>query len=148
MLLKTPIRRLEGVSWWVIEEPEAIRDFMNMEIRKEWEADARSEHKDEKDDQWLKTLQSRKWRLGLMEINQITLNPKIMNYVDRKRGYVFLKSLAKRSEELQRSVKLGGVVLSPLVVKSEGTQLVDGYCRYATLKAMRVSRVYAYVGAL
>jgi len=27
-------------------------------------------------------------------------------------------------------------------------QLVDGYCRFTTLKAMNVPRIYAYVGRL
>jgi hypothetical protein len=46
----TPIRRLEGISYWVIDDPDAIYDFINFEIRKEWESDARSEHRDPKDD--------------------------------------------------------------------------------------------------
>jgi len=36
----------------------------------------------------------------------------------------------------------------PLIVREEDMQLVDGYCRYATLKAVNVSRIYVYVGAL
>ena len=48
--MNTPIRRLEGISYWVIDDPDAIYDFINTEIRKEWEADARSEHRDPKDD--------------------------------------------------------------------------------------------------
>jgi len=83
-----------------------------------------------------------------MNITQINLDPDIMNYVDPKRGYVFSKSLEKRNAELLQSSKLGGVVLSPLVVRKEDTQLVDGYCRYTTLKAMSVPRIYAYVGIL
>jgi hypothetical protein len=146
--LNTPIRRLEGISYWVIDDPDAIYDFINTEIRKEWEADARSEHRDPKDDPWLKTLPKRKWHLEIMNITQINLDPDIMNYVDPKRGYVFSKSLEKRNAELLQSIKLGGVVLSPLVVRKEDTQLVDGYCRYTTLKAMSVSRIYTYVGSL
>ena len=33
----TPIRRLEGITYGVIDEPEGIRDFINTEVRKEWE---------------------------------------------------------------------------------------------------------------
>jgi hypothetical protein len=44
------IRRLEGITYWVIDDPKAIFDFINTEVRKEWEADARSEHRDPKDD--------------------------------------------------------------------------------------------------
>ena len=64
----TPIRRLEGITYWVIENPEAIHDFINTEIRKELEADARSEHRDPKDDPWLRTLLKRKWHLEMMDI--------------------------------------------------------------------------------
>ena len=144
----TPIRRLEGVTYWVIENPEAIHDFINIEVRKEWEADARGEHRDPKDDPWLTTLTRRKWHLEIMDITQIKLDPDIMNYVDPERGYVFSKSLEKRSSELRQSIELGGVVLSPLIIRNEDTQLVDGYCRYTTLKAMSVSRIYTYVGSL
>jgi len=144
----TPLRRLEGITYWVIENPEAIHDFINVEVRKELEADARSEHRDPKEDLWLKTLSKRKWHLEMMDVTQIKLDPDIMNYVDPERGYVFSKSLKKRSAELRQAIELGGVVLSPLIVRNEDAQLVDGYCRYTTLKAMSVPRIYAYVGIL
>jgi hypothetical protein len=146
--LATPIRRLQGVTYWVIENPEAIYDFINTEVRKEWEGDAKSEHRDPKDDPWLMTLSRRKWQLEIMNITQIKLDPDIMSYVDHERGYVFSKSLEKRSAELRHSIDVGAVVLSPLIIRNEGTQLVDGYCRYATLNGMKVSRIYTYVGSL
>jgi hypothetical protein len=146
--LNTPIRRLEGISYWVIDDPDAIYDFVNSEVRKEWEADARSEHRDPKDDPWLKTLARRKWHLEMMDMIGIKLDPDIMNYVDAERGYVFSKILEKRSAELARSIRLGSVVLSPLIVRNEDTELVDGYCRYTTLKEMGVSRIYTYIGSL
>ena len=105
-------------------------------------------HLDPEDDPWLKTLSKRKWRIRVIEIEQIKLNPELMNYVDRKQGYVFQESLAQRQHELQEVIQSFGVVIWPLVIRGEGMQLVDGYCRYATLKAMGVSRVYVYVGVL
>jgi hypothetical protein len=147
-MMSTPIRRLEGISYWVIDDPGAIYDFVNSEIRKEWEADARSEHRDPKDDPWLTTLTRRNWHLEIMRITQIKLDPDIMNYVNPERGYVFSKSLEKRSAELRHNIELGGVVLSPLIVRNEDFQLVDGYCRYATLKGMNVLRTYTYLGIL
>jgi hypothetical protein len=83
-----------------------------------------------------------------MRITQIELDPNIMNYVDPERGYVFSKSLEKRSAELRHNIELGSVVLSPLIVRNEDFQLVDGYCRYTTLKGMNVSKTYAYLGIL
>jgi hypothetical protein len=144
----TPIRRLEGITYWVIDNSEAIFDFINIEVRREWEADAKSEHRDPRDDPWLKALSRRKWHLEIMDISQIKLNPEIMDYVDPDRNYVFSKSLDKRSSELRQSIKLGGLALPPLVVRKEDNQLVDGYCRYNTLKSMNVTRIYAYVGTL
>jgi hypothetical protein len=83
-----------------------------------------------------------------MDISRIKLNPEIMNFADPQTGYVFSKSLARRSKELLESIKMGGVVISPLIMRKEDNQLADGYCRHATLRAMSVSRTYAYVGTL
>jgi len=144
----TPIRRLQGITYWVIDNPEVISDFINTEVRQEWEADARSENRDPNNDPWLKALSKRKWHLEIMGMSQIKLNPEIMNYVDPDRNYVFSQSLDKRSSELLQSIKSGGVALPPLVVRKEDNQLVDGYCRYNTLKSMKVTRIYAYIGTL
>ena len=83
-----------------------------------------------------------------MDITRVKPDPNIMNYVNPERGYVFSKSLEKRSAELRHNMEAGAVVLSPLIVRKEDTQLVDGYCRYSTLKAMGVPRTYTYVGSL
>jgi len=98
----TPVRRLEGVAYWVIEDAEAIHDFINTEIREEWQADTRFEGREPREDLWLKTLSKRRWRLEIVEIRQITLNPRTMGFVDERRGYDFAKELAKRSAELQQ----------------------------------------------
>lgn len=144
--LTTPIRRLEGISYWVIEDPEGIYDFINTEIWKEWEADARSEGPHQ--DLWLKMLSKRKWSLKIADVDRIKLNPEIMNYVDSKSGYNFAESLAKRCEDLQCEIETFGVVIWPLVVRKEELVLVDGYRRYTTLRAMNVGRTYVYLGAL
>jgi hypothetical protein len=146
--INTPVRRLEGIAYWVIEDAEAIHDFINTEIRREWEEDARSEHRDPEEDQWLRTLSKRKWSLTIVEIRRINLNPEIVGYVGRKRSCSFQKSLAKRRMELQEVIQNFGVVIWPLIIREEDMQLVDGYCRYATLKALNVSRTYVYAGTL
>ena len=146
--MNTPLRRLDGITYWVIEDPDGIHDYINTEIRKEWETDARFEHREPKDDPWLKTLSKRKWSLEIMGIDRIELNTEIMNYVDPERGYVFSERLAHRSRELQEYMKTGGSIIWPLIVRKEDTQLVDGYCRYSTLKALHVPRTYAYVGTV
>lgn len=146
--LNTPVRRLEGIAYWVIEDPEAIYDFINTEVKKEWEADARSEGRDPREDSWLKTLSKRKWSLATTKTDMIKLDPDVMNYVNSKTGYDFAQRLAKRSAQLQREIKEFAHVIWPVIVREEDMQLVDGYCRYAALKTMGISRIYAYVGAM
>ncbi len=144
----TPIRRLDEITYWVIEGPEGICDFINKEIRTEWEADARFEGRDPNEDPWLETLSKRKWRLEIMGLDRIKLNPRIMNYVDHKRGYVFSESLAKRSDDLRGSIKEYSQVIWPVIVRKEDSMLVDGYCRYTALRMMNIHRIYAYLGTL
>lgn len=146
--LKTPIRRLEGISYWVIEDPEGIHDFINNEIRREWEEDAISERRDPSQDSWLNSLSKRKWTLEISQISQIKPDPRIMNYVDVKVGYSFQDSLVKRSRELRESIQMFAAVIWPLIIRKEDAVLMDGYCRYETLKTMNISRIYTYVGAL
>lgn len=145
---ETPIRRLSGITYWVIEDPDGVHDYINTEVRKEWEVDAESEGRDPREDQWLKALSKRKWSLEIVKTDEVRLNPKIMNYVDSKRGYVFSESLAKRSDELQQCIETYSLVIWPLIIRKEDWILVDGYCRYAALKAMNVRKIYAYVGSL
>jgi hypothetical protein len=38
-----------------------------------------------------------------------------------------------------------GTVIWPVIIGKEDAQILDGYCRYTTLREMRVSRIYAYV---
>jgi hypothetical protein len=146
--LETPIRRLDGISYWVIEDPDAIYDFVNVELRREWEEDARSEGRDPKQDAWLKALAERRWILERMNVDQIKLDPRIMDYTDVDREYIFKESLSKRSQELMETIDRFANVIWPVIVKKEDFMLVDGYCRYTTLKALHVSGTYAYVGSL
>lgn len=146
--LKTPVRRLEGITYWVIEDSEGIHDFINTEIRKEWEADARFEGRKPMEDLWLKTLSKRRWRLEIAKIDWIKLNPNIMNYVDDVRGYNFSEELAERSDELWNSIKEYCLVIWPVIVREEDFMLIDGYCRYTALKTMKIKRTFAYIGTL
>ena len=147
-LRMTPIRRLDGITYLVIADPEAIHDFINTEIRHEWEEDARSESRDPEEDLWLKTLPKREWTLEIVDMGRIRLNPAIMNLVDKEKGYVFREELANRTKELQESIRKFSLVIWPIIIKRENFELVDGYCRYTSLRAMNVSRTYAYVGTL
>jgi hypothetical protein len=131
----TPIRHLDGVTYWVIEDPGDIGDFIGSVLRREWEEDLRSAGKDPSGDSWLEGLLRRQWRLA------------VLNTSDVKPEYVNSERLQQRRGELQRSIEVYGTVIWPIVVRAEGYLLADGYCRYTTLKDMGVSRLYAYVGA-
>ena len=144
----SPIRRLEGISYWVIEDPVGIFDFVNTELRREWEEDARSEGRNPEDDEWLRTLAKREWKLDVVKLDRIRLNPEIMDYVDKDKQYSFKSSLKKRERELSEVMRRFGVVIWPLIVKAENCELVDGYCRYATLETMKKTKTYTYAGSI
>lgn len=144
--MNTPIRRLEGITYWVIEDATAIADFMNTNIRKEWEGDARSESRDPNSDPLLQSLSQYHWSLEIIPTERVTTNPKIMNYIDEKSGYVFSEALVKRSEALQRSIEKYASVMWPVIISKDDYLLLDGYCRFTTLRNMKIPNIYAYVG--
>lgn len=141
----TPIRRLDGITYWVIGDGNDISDFMNTQLRQEWVADARDEGRQPEEDAWLQQLSKRKWRLEIVELNAIKPNP--YEFIPRT-GYNFEERLAKRSRELRKAIEKYGSIIWPITVRGEDMQLIDGYCRLAALKAMGVARAYAYVGTL
>jgi len=143
----TVLRRLQGITYWVAEDPEEIRDFINTNLRREWEEDLREEGRTVEEDQWLRTLSGRRWRLEAVEAAEIVLNPEIMNFVDQRRNYSFQASLAKRREELRTVLDTFGGVTWPVVARDDMV-LMDGYCRFTALREMGISQIYAYVGSL
>lgn len=142
------LRRLHGVFYWVIENPRELSEFVNVNLRREWESDDKSEGKDPDKDLWLRSLDARKWKLNAIDINGIKLNEETMNYVDSTTGYDFSKRLLERTEALRREIEAFGRVIPPVVLRAEDKQLMDGYCRYSALKDMGVKSVLAYVGHL
>ena len=69
--MNTLVRRLEGISYWVIEDPDGIRDFINTEVRKEWDLDVRSMPGDPAAGDWLPSLPQRKWRLDDVQTSRV-----------------------------------------------------------------------------
>jgi hypothetical protein len=130
----TPIRRLEGVTYWVIEDPDEIRDFVGTVLRKEWEADMEDDGWPPQ--AWLTDLLGRRWTLQIINTDEV-------------HGSDYLRSddLARRSVEMKRGIERYGNPIWPIVVKEEGRHLADGYCRYKVLKEMGVLRLYAYIGS-
>lgn len=143
--LTTPLRRLDGITYWVIEDPSDIADFMNTQLRLEWVGDAKDEGRRLEQDPWLQRLPHRSWRLETVELE--TIRPDPYMFIP-KTCYNFEERLAQRSKELRRAIESYGAVIWPITVRGEDMLLVDGYCRYTTLRAMNIPRVYAYVGKL
>lgn len=131
----TVLRRLQGITYWVTKDPDEIRDFINTNLRQEWEADLKEEGRNVGEDDWLRTLSRRRWRLEVVEAVKVVLNPEIMNFVDQRRNYSFQASLAKRRKELRTVLDTFGGVIWPVVVRDDMV-LVDGYCRFTTLREM------------
>ena len=143
--MTTPLRTLDGIAYWVIEDPNGIFDFISTQIRKEWTVDARDEGRDPEQDAWLQGLSHRRWRLEILSVDEIKPDP--YEFIPET-GYNFEERLAKRSEQLRKAVETYGSVICPIIVRAEDMQLVDGYCRHTTLRAMGIPRIYAYVGRL
>ncbi len=131
-----------------MDYPDGIYDFINAEVRKEWEEDVKGMPGDPASGVWLATLSRRIWRLETVRTEAIRLNDSVMNYVDRKSGYNFAERLAKRRRELRKGLELWGRVIWPIVVREEDMEVLDGYCRYTTLREIGVSKVFAYLGSL
>ncbi len=147
-MTSTILRRLEGITYWVIENQDEIREFVNSNLRREWEADVRDSGGSPREDPWLLTLPKRNWRLETLDTKVVRLNPDIVNYKDPPSGYDFEESLTRRTKELRRAIEDYGSVIWPVVVRGEDLELADGYCRLATLKEKGISRTYAYIGTL
>ena len=73
------LRKLEGITYWVIEDPEEIRELVCDNIRKEWEADI-AEQKDHEGGRWLASIRTRRWRVEAIEMTRIKLNPAVLIY--------------------------------------------------------------------
>jgi hypothetical protein len=69
----TTVRRLYSIEYRVFEDPDDIHDFINVEVRRELEADLGSMGQDPRDDALIHSLPKRKWRLEVVNINDIRL---------------------------------------------------------------------------
>ena len=140
------LRSLSGVSYWIIDDPKSIYDFINTNVQLEWENDVRDSEGFVERDPWLQTLSKRRWTLEVIRLEEVRLNPMVMNYGNEAKGYDFQTNLAKRSLLLEKALGTGAVIW-PLVV-DEGMWLRDGYCRYSTLTKLGISEAYCYLGAV
>jgi hypothetical protein len=130
-----PVRTLEGINYWVIEDPAYIKKYVDVVLRKEWEADMEDDGGPSKD--WLTDMLRRRWSLQVLDMDDVSGS-----------DYLGSPRLAERRAELKRGIERYGSVIWPVVVREENHHLADGYCRYTTLKEMGVLHLYAYVGRL
>jgi len=142
----TTVRRLRSIEYRVFEDSDDIHDLINMEVRRELERDLESMGQNPRGDALLSSLPKRKWRLELVSIGDVRLNPLILNSSDLKTGRKFTERLTERRLELRRALETRGVVIWPIVLLREDNLLVDGYCRHSTLQEMGIPETYAYVG--
>jgi regulator of protease activity HflC (stomatin/prohibitin superfamily) len=142
----TTVRRLRGIEYRVFEDSDDIHDLINMEVRRELEEDLESIGRDTLNDALLNSLPKRKWRLEVVNVSNVRLNPPILNSCDVKTGRKFTERLAERRLELRRALEARGAVIWPIVLLREENLLIDGYCRHSTLQEMGIHETYAYVG--
>lgn len=140
MIKTQPLRRVEGITYWVIDGSKQIRRFINTNIRREWEKDAETDGVDASLDPWLRDLSRMTWSLQAIAMANVKLDPSMI------RRQNFVARLEERRKQLRREIELYDQVIWPVIIRGEDSMLKDGYCRYTTLKTMGVKRTLAYVG--
>ena len=100
------------------------------------------------DEARLDSLPKRKWRLEIVGVDEVRMNPLIVNSADLKTGRKFMERLRERRSELRKALETGGTVIWPIVLLREQQLLVDGYCRHSTLQEMNIPEAYGYVGRI
>jgi hypothetical protein len=142
----TTVRRLHSIEYRVFEDSDDIHDFINTEVRRELEADLGSMGQDPRADGLLNSLPKRKWKLEIVTLGNVRLNPVIMNSSDMRTGRRFTERLKERRSALTKALESRGTIIWPIVLLHEDNLLVDGYCRHSTLLEMDIPETYAYVG--
>ncbi len=140
------LRMLQGIFYWVIEDPKSIYEFINRNVRLEWENDVKDIEGLVEKDPWLHGLSKKRWTLEVIRLEEVRLNTSVMNYRNEAKGYDFQANLAKRRLLLDKALETGAVIW-PLVV-DETMLLRDGYCRYFALTSLGVSEAYCYLGTV
>jgi hypothetical protein len=130
----------------MLEDSDDIHDFINTEVRKELEEDFESMGEDPQHDDLLNSLPKRKWKLEIVGVGEVRMNPLILNSADLNTGRKFMERLTERRSELRKALETGGTVIWPIVLLREQKLLVDGYCRHSTLQEMNIPQAYGYVG--
>ena len=134
------LKRVEGITYWVIDDPKQIRKFINTNLRQEWKKDAETDGVDPGRDPWLRDLSKLEWSLQTIAVAKVRPSLSMM------RRQEFIARLKERSKQLRRAIELYDQVIWPVIIQGNHSMLKDGYCRSTTLKTMGVKRTLAYVG--
>lgn len=145
---KRMVRRLHGIEYELLEDSDDIYDYINTEVRRELEADQISMGRDPRTDLNVNSLSKRKWKLEIVDICNIRLNPLIMDSIDVKTGRRFTERIVERKSELRQVLEGGGAIIWPIVTFGDERLLVDGYCRHSALSEMGIPDAYSYVGRI
>ncbi|OLD14529.1 MAG: hypothetical protein AUI50_02215 [Crenarchaeota archaeon 13_1_40CM_2_52_14] len=145
---RTTVRRLHGIEYRMFENSDDIHDFINTEVRRELETDRASMVANPRQDDLINSLPKRKWKVEVVNLEEIQLNPVILNSSDVKTGQKFVERLRQRRIELRKALEVSEVAIWPIVLLREAHLLVDGYCRHSTLKEMSIPEAYGYVGRI
>src|SRR2546421_10309152 len=101
----TTVRRLRSIEYRVFEDSDDIHDLINMEIRRELEVNLESMGRDPRDDSLLSSLPKRKWKLEVVNVSDVRLNPLILNSSDLNTGRKFAERLTERRLELRKALE-------------------------------------------
>lgn len=143
---KTSKSWLHGVEYRVLEDPDDIYDYVNTAIRKELETDTVTMRNGPDSNEIIDSLATRKWKLEIVNLCDIQLNPMILESSDIKTGRRFRDRLKERTSEFRQVLDHDKVAICPLVLVDNHRLLIDGYCRHSTLTEMGIPRAYGYSG--
>jgi hypothetical protein len=79
LMVTRTLRRLQGITYWVINDREEIRRFVNSNVKQEWERDNQKDGIDSRKDDWLLSLPKREWRARVLGTSKVRLDPSTMS---------------------------------------------------------------------
>ncbi len=80
------LKRVEGITYWVIDDPKQIRKFINTNLRQEWKKDAETDGVDPGRDPWLRDLSKLEWSLQTIAMAKVRPSLSMMRRRSSLRG--------------------------------------------------------------
>ena len=134
-------RTLGDFTYHVLSHPKDIRSYLMKWIIREWELDHNEAPDEHWTVSWMEALPKMEFTLEVIYLDDICPNADLMSVEE------FQGSLKERADEREESI-LRGISIEPLLVNSDGFELMDGYTRYTILKRYAQEQVYAYLGRI